>query len=90
MPQPARPTDGEDRGRDAGRPVEVNPFWSDKARAEAELQAHRPRDLPRVPETSEGKGTLHELLNTMGSQAWPREGVMGKGKEAMEVLDHRR
>ena len=49
-------TDGGDRGRETGRPVEVNPFWSEKARAEAELQAHRPRDLPRVPERSEEKG----------------------------------
>ena len=50
-----RVTDGEE-GRETGRPVEVNPFWSEKARAEAELQAHRPRDLPRVPEGSEEKG----------------------------------
>ncbi|CAJ1448408.1 unnamed protein product, partial [Effrenium voratum] len=39
--QEDRVTDGEVRGREAGRPVEVNPFWSEKARAEAELQAHR-------------------------------------------------
>ena len=30
-------TDGEDRGREMDRTVEVNPFWSEKARAEAEL-----------------------------------------------------
>ena len=57
--QEDRVTDGEVRGRDAGRPVEMNPFWSEKARAEAELQAHRPRDLSRVPEGSEGKGHPH-------------------------------
>ena len=48
--------DGVTDGEETGRPVEVNPFWSEKARAEAELQAHRPRDLPRVPEGSEEKG----------------------------------
>ena len=47
--QEDRVTDGEVRGRDAGRPVEMNPFWSEKARAEAE----------RVPEGSEGTGHPH-------------------------------
>ena len=42
--------EGEAESGGHGGAVPVNPFWSEKARAEAELQALRPKDLPRVPE----------------------------------------
>ena len=33
-----------------GPPVDLNPFWSEKAKEEAQLKALRPKDLPEVEE----------------------------------------
>ncbi|CAJ1448409.1 unnamed protein product, partial [Effrenium voratum] len=77
--QEDRVTDGEVRGREAGRPVEVNPFWSEKARAEAELQAHR---LAKVIIREHIEDGLQKLIKK--SRMIEIEGILHKLSKLME------
>ena len=57
----------------------VNPFWSEKAKEEAQLWAMRPRDLP-VEEPGHGEGPL--ALCDVGAQLPEKGGGHGRAEGA--------
>ena len=62
-------------GEAQGRRVEVNPFWSQRARDEAALKASRPSGLPPVPGTDEKLAEEEDLQEGLG----PDGGLLGWG-----------